>query len=114
MSVFEAIMLICFGAAWPLNIYKSWKTRSAVGKSIFFLYVVSIGYLGGIVHKVLYSNDLVLYLYILNLGMVSIDILIYYRNKRLDRQALLRRAGAERAEADTYPLPPETAGGGII
>lgn len=85
MSIFEAIMLICFGAAWPLNIYKSYKTRSTTGKSVFFLFVVIIGYSAGVVHKLLYNNDIVLYLYILNLLMVSIDVGIYYRNKRLDR-----------------------------
>lgn len=80
-------MLICFGAAWPLNIYKSYKTRSAVGKSIFFLYVVSAGYLAGITHKILYSNDIVLWLYLINLAMVATDIGLYYRNKKLDAMA---------------------------
>ncbi|MDL2307889.1 hypothetical protein LJC48_07730 [Desulfovibrio sp. OttesenSCG-928-C06] len=93
MSIFEAIMLISFGAAWPLNIYKSWKTRSAIGKSVFFLYVISLGYFAGITHKLLYSRDLVLYLYIINLCMVMTDIVLYYRNRKLDREAgLLARA----------------------
>lgn len=97
MSIFEAVMLLCFGAAWPLNIRKSWKTRSAIGKSVFFLYVVNIGYIAGVLHKVLYSHDLVLWLYILNFSMVSIDIAIYYRNRRLDRESgvtELKRAAA--------------------
>lgn len=94
MSFFEALMLICFGAAWPFNIYKSYKTRSAVGKSIFFLLVVELGYLAGITHKLLYNYDLVLYLYLLNLLMVSVDIGLYYRNRRLDRESgLLDRLG---------------------
>ncbi|MDL2285134.1 hypothetical protein LJB93_00135 [Desulfovibrio sp. OttesenSCG-928-F07] len=84
MSVFEAAMLICFGMAWPLNIYKSYKTRSAIGKSLFFLYVVALGYVAGITHKFLYSNDIVLLLYIINLIMVSTDIALYFRNKKLD------------------------------
>ena len=86
MSIFEAIMLICFGAAWPLNIYKSIKTRSAVGKSVFFLLVVMLGYVAGITHKLLYSRDIVMVLYIINLIMVFIDVLLYIRNKKLDRQ----------------------------
>ena len=53
MSIFEAGMLISFGAAWPLNIYKSIKTRSAVGKSVLFLIVVFIGYVCGIIHKII-------------------------------------------------------------
>jgi hypothetical protein len=83
MSIFEAIMLICFGAAWPLSIYKSWKSRQTGGKSVSFLYIIVVGYISGIIHKLLYSFDLVIYLYLLNSSMVSIDIALYYRNKRL-------------------------------
>ena len=86
MSIFEAIMLICFGAAWPMNIYKSYKTRSAVGKSLSFLIIVIVGYVSGIINKLLYHRDIVLYLYILNLAMVCTDLAIYIRNKRLDKQ----------------------------
>ncbi|NLI93639.1 MAG: hypothetical protein GX434_16040 [Peptococcaceae bacterium] len=84
MSIFEAIMLICFGSAWPFSIYTSYKTRTAKGKSIFFLFVILIGYLSGIIHKILYSFDYVLILYLLNSFMVGIDALLYFRNKRLD------------------------------
>jgi hypothetical protein len=34
MSVFEIAMLVCFGAAWPVSIYKSLKTRAVAGKSL--------------------------------------------------------------------------------
>ncbi len=88
MSIFEAIMLICFGAAWPMNIYKSYKTRSAVGKSLSFLMIVIVGYISGIINKLLYHRDIVLYLYILNLAMVCTDLAIYIRNKRLDKQRM--------------------------
>jgi hypothetical protein len=87
MSIFEAIMLISFGFAWPLNIYKSWRMRSALGKNVWFLYVVALGYMAGIANKLLYNPDIVLYLYILNLTMVCTDIALYYRNLRLDRLA---------------------------
>jgi len=85
MSMFEAGMLICFGLAWPVNIANSLKTRSAKGKSVFFLYVIELGYVFGITHKLLYSRDLVMALYILNFTMVLVDICLYYRNLRLDR-----------------------------
>jgi hypothetical protein len=87
MSIFEAIMLISFGLAWPLNIYKSWRTRSAAGKNVWFLYVVALGYAAGIINKILYDPDIVLYLYVLNLTMVCTDTVLYYRNLRLDRLA---------------------------
>ena len=83
MSIFEAIMLICFGAAWPLSIYKSYTSRSTQGKSQSFLIVVLIGYAAGILHKVYYQFDAVMYLYVLNFIMVFTDLLIYYRNRRI-------------------------------
>ncbi|UWG95625.1 hypothetical protein LPY66_11930 [Dehalobacter sp. DCM] len=85
MSVFEAIMLLCFGSAWPFSIYTSYKSRTAKGKSLFFLVVVFIGYIAGILHKVMYSFDYVIILYIFNFCMIGIDMLLYFRNKKLDR-----------------------------
>lgn len=85
MSPFEAIMLICFGAAWPFSIWKSYKSRKNSGKSLFFMVIVLTGYLSGILHKLLYSYDLVIFLYILNSIMVSADLLLYFRNQRLSR-----------------------------
>ena len=86
MSIFEIGMLLCFGFAWPSNIYKSLKSRTAAGRSLTFQWASLIGYIGGIPHKILYSNDIVLYLYILNFVMVSIDTGLYFRNRRLDRE----------------------------
>ncbi|MBQ9845567.1 MAG: hypothetical protein IJO54_05745 [Oscillospiraceae bacterium] len=86
MSIFETGMLICFGIAWPVNIYKSVKSRTAAGRSLTFQWAILIGYICGIIHKILYNNDIVLYLYIINLLMVSIDTALYFRNSRLDRE----------------------------
>ncbi|HPS54637.1 MAG TPA: hypothetical protein PLP05_03480 [Sedimentisphaerales bacterium] len=83
MSIFEAIMLICFGLAWPLSIYRSWKSKSTAGKSLSFLIVVLVGYASGITHKILFSMDNVIYLYIANAIMVFADVLLYLRNKKL-------------------------------
>lgn len=85
MSIFEIIMLICFGFAWPLSISKSYRSRTTRGKSLFFLVIIQIGYLAGIVHKYLHSRDLVMILYALNLTMVSIDVGLYFRNKRIEQ-----------------------------
>ena len=84
MSIFEAIMLLCFGAAWPLSIYRSWRSRSTAGKSLSFLIVVLIGYVSGTTHKILFSMDYIIYLYIANAIMVFIDIMLYLRNKKID------------------------------
>jgi len=83
MSLFEAVMLICFGAAWPVSIYKSWTSRSCGGKSVVFLYIVLLGYAAGITHKLLNSRDWVIALYALNALMVIIDIGLYYRNRKI-------------------------------
>lgn len=91
LSIFEMLMLICFGAAWPLNIYKSVKSKSTKGKSVIFLVVINFGYISGIIHKLIYSFDLVIFLYLLNFIMVSIDITLYYRNKKLESLAEQQR-----------------------
>jgi hypothetical protein len=83
MSIFEVMMLICFGAAWPFSIARSWKSRSTAGKSIIFLWIVLAGYVSGIIHKLLYNRDAVIALYTLNSILVLIDIALYYRNRRL-------------------------------
>lgn len=84
MSIFEIIMLLCFGAAWPVSICKSYVSRTTAGKSVIFLYIVLSGYLAGIIHKLLYTPDIVTSLYVINGFMVLIDILIYYRNKTIE------------------------------
>ena len=81
MSVFEIAMLVCFGAAWPFSIYKSYKSREVAGKSVVFLFVVLAGYVAGILHKVFFYYDPVIFLYILNATMVLIDIGLYLRNR---------------------------------
>jgi len=89
MSVFEIGMLVCFGFAWPVNIYKSLKSKSIEGKSVIFLYVVFLGYLFGITHKIINNLDFVIILYIVNAIMVFTDGVLYYRNKRIKRLASL-------------------------
>jgi hypothetical protein len=86
MSIFEIIMLLCFGAAWPSSIYKSYVSRTSRGKSLFFLIIVLVGYGSGILHKVLYNQDWVILLYVLNCLMVITDMVLYFRNAALDRQ----------------------------
>lgn len=82
MSVFEIGMLLCFGFAWPISIYKSLTSKSIEGKSLLFMYVIIVGYLFGIVHKIYYSPDIVIALYSLNLIMVSFDLCLYYINRK--------------------------------
>ena len=83
MSVFEIIMLVCFGAAWPVSIWRSYHSRTNAGKSVGFLIIIFAGYVSGVMHKVVFNPDPVIILYVLNALMVAVDMALYARNKRL-------------------------------
>ena len=83
MQIFEFIMLVCFGLSWPISVYKSIVSKSTKGKSIFFIIAIIIGYISGIIGKI--ANDQINYVliaYCFNLSVVSIDLVIYFINKR--------------------------------
>ena len=90
--VLEVIMMILFGFSWPFNVIKSYKARTAKGKSLQFLIIIIVGYIAGITGKILtfdateWLKWLALSVYILNLTMVSADLVLYIRNTRLDKQ----------------------------
>ena len=94
-DILEMIMLISFGASWPLNVYKSYKARSAKGKSIGFLCLILLGYVAGILGKLLnigYMGSLsqkwyVLFFYCLNFVTVFLDFCLYFRNRKIDAGA---------------------------
>ena len=95
MNIFESVMLVCFGFAWPISIYKSLVSKKTAGKSLLFLVVLQIGYVAGVLFKLTeYWNNLKanpaetisinLYLYILNFIMITIDELLFLRNRKLE------------------------------
>ena len=92
-EILEIIMIVSFGASWPLNLMKSYKARTAKGKSPAFLCLILFGYVAGITSKLVnpvymasFSQKwYVLFFYVLNLLMVSCDLAIYIRNKKLDK-----------------------------
>ena len=94
-EILEVIMIVSFGFSWPMNVIKSWKARTAKGKSLAFLCFIFFGYIAGIASKFLNEAYMasfstkwyVLIFYILNLLMVGTDLLLYIRNKRLDKLA---------------------------
>jgi len=87
VSVFEVLMLVCFGISWPVSIVKSLRTKVVAGKSPLFMAILCVGYAFGVTHKVLYSCDWVTVLYGLNMTMVAIDLGIYYRYLPREGQA---------------------------
>ncbi|MGI6334837.1 MAG: hypothetical protein ACOX1A_09750 [Saccharofermentanales bacterium] len=100
MSIFEIGMLVCFGISWPISVFKSWKAKSTTGKSILFMTAILIGYISGILHKILFSFDFVIIIYIFNLIMVSLDVTLYWIYYRRERAA-----AKDRLAAETSPEP---------
>lgn len=94
-ELLEIIMIVSFGASWPMNVMKSYKARTAKGKSLGFLCLILFGYVAGIIGKLMnetYMADFaskwyVLFFYVLNFVMVSADFMLYFRNKKLDAAA---------------------------
>lgn len=88
----EILMIVSFGASWPLNVIKSYRARTAKGKSLPFLCLIFFGYIAGITSKLVNTAYMasfaqkwyVLFFYVLNLIMVGIDLLLYIRNRKLD------------------------------
>lgn len=94
-EILEIVMIVSFGASWPMNVMKSWKARTTKGKSLAFLLLILFGYVAGITSKLVNEAYMaafadkwyVLFFYCLNFVMVFTDLLIYFRNLRLDKQA---------------------------
>lgn len=94
-ELLEIIMIVSFGFSWPMNVIKSYKARTTKGKSLAFLLLIFFGYIAGIASK--FTNEsymaafsqkwYVLFFYFLNFFMVGLDLLLYVRNKKLDKQA---------------------------
>jgi hypothetical protein len=82
-SIWEILMLVCFACSWPVSIIKSLRTKIVAGKSPTFMIIIMIGYLCGIIHKIVYHYDWVTYLYIFNFCIVGTDLILYfyYRKK---------------------------------
>lgn len=92
-EILEIIMIVSFGASWPLNVIKSYKARTTKGKSLAFLCLIFFGYIAGIASKLVneaYMAQIgqkwyVLFFYVLNFIMVGADLVMYARNSKLDK-----------------------------
>lgn len=92
-ELFEIMMIVSFGASWPMNVIKSYRARTTKGKSLAFLLLIFFGYIAGIVSKLMNETYManigqkwyVLFFYVLNFIMVGTDLLLYVRNKKLDK-----------------------------
>ncbi len=94
-DLLEALTILCFGLSWPISIRKSLISRTAKGKSLFFEVFLLIGYACGIVRKIIQAANgdsgflfyLSFFFYVLNFIEISIDVALYFRNRRLDQLA---------------------------
>lgn len=95
-ELMEAITILCFGLSWPISIRKSYLSRTAKGKSLFFEVFLLVGYAFGISRKIIQISSLGLsgaifylsfFFYILNFIEITIDVALYFRNCKYDRMA---------------------------
>ena len=88
-SILETVMLVCFGFSWPLNVMKAYKAKTAKGTSLPFVLLIITGYIAGISAKLISGQiNYVLIAYILNLAIVSLNVIVYFRNVSLDKKRL--------------------------
>ena len=94
-EILEVVMIVSFGASWPLNVIKSYKARSTKGNSLAFFCLIFFGYIAGILSKLLNESYMmslaskwyVLFFYVLTLIMVGTDLCLYARNYKLQKQS---------------------------
>lgn len=92
-ELLEAVMLVSFGLSWPISVMKNIRARSAKSMSLGFTLLIIAGYVSGITAKIISGKtNYVLAVYIINLLIVSANVAIYIRNKKLDS---LKEAGAK-------------------
>ena len=88
-SILETVMLVCFGFSWPLNVMKTYRAKTAKGTSLPFILLIITGYIAGISAKLISGQiNYVLIAYILNLAIVSLNVIVYFRNVSLDKKRL--------------------------
>lgn len=91
-SILETVMLVCFGFSWPLNVIKAYRAKTAKGTSLPFILLIITGYIAGISAKLISGQiNYVLIAYILNLVIVSLNVIVYFRNVSLDKKRLQER-----------------------
>ena len=86
-AIFETIMLVCFGLSWPINVVKAYKAGTTKGTSLPFILLIITGYLAGITAKIVNGQfNYVFIVYIINLIIVTLNVVVYFRNYYLDKK----------------------------
>jgi len=83
-TIFEGLMIFCWGVSWPAAVYKTYNTKNVEGVSLLFLWFVFLGYVSGMLLKIFeairngFVNPVTI-LYILNLTLVGAELILYYK-----------------------------------
>ena len=86
-NILETAMLVCFGLSWPINLIKNIKAKTAKAVSLKFLLLIILGYICGIAAKfVSHQYNYVLAVYFLNLAIVTANLVVYFINRKYDKQ----------------------------
>lgn len=86
-AIFETIMLVCFGLSWPINVVKAYKAGTTKGTSLPFILLIITGYIAGITAKIVNGQfNYVFIVYIINLLIVMLNVIVYFRNYHLDKK----------------------------
>ena len=86
-AIFETIMLVCFGLSWPINVVKAYKAGTTKGTSLPFIILIITGYLAGVTAKIVNGQfNYVFIVYIINLLIVMLNVVVYFRNYHLDKK----------------------------
>ena len=87
-AIFESIMLVCFGLSWPINVVKAYKAGTTKGTSLPFILLIITGYFAGITAKIVNGQFYYVFIvYIINLVIVMLNVVVYFRNYHLDKKS---------------------------
>ena len=98
-NLFEALMIFCFGLSWPTSVINNYRSKTSKGKSPVFEILIWIGYAFGIARKIIQYNEYLAkgttpeflfffawFFYCFNMTMITLDLIIFVRNRKLDEQ----------------------------
>ena len=88
----EFFMLFAFGFSWPFAIARTYRAKRVDGKSPMFMAIVLVGYVFGIMARMLDSdpsNDWLIAVYLIDMTLVSTDLTLYFHYSRKNRMKAL-------------------------
>ncbi|MGM9522212.1 MAG: hypothetical protein ACI3VB_07035 [Oscillospiraceae bacterium] len=86
-QILETAMLVCFGVSWPFSLVRNIKAHSAKAMSLQFTLLIIAGYIAGIAAKLItHTFNYVLIAYLLNLAVVSANVVVYFVNRKVDKR----------------------------